>query len=94
MKIRIASRGWNGNAPADTLDDVGVGLALSWVEIVGDDGDSWRIPGDALTEAKVGTGSGAFQEVELTLYGAVEMVYVDIRGEPLPRRRDDPTTEP
>lgn len=79
--IRIAQRGWCADSSAETADDVIAGIGIWWVEI-----DGVRIEGRNLTAA---TFTAAKDElgastVTLHLLGAVEIVYVDKHGVPLP----------
>ena len=79
--IRIAQRGWCDGSGAQTADDVIAGIGVWWVEI-----DGVRIEGRNLTCATFTAATDEIGEATVTLHllGAVEIVYVDKDGVPLP----------
>jgi hypothetical protein len=77
MKIRIAMKGWSKFGPAETADEVRIGVGVPWVEV-----DGHRIT--EVVKAEIKTTEDGFQEVTVSLIGPVEIVYVGRDGEPLP----------
>lgn len=75
-RVRIAQLGWDGHHPAESAEDVQVGIGIHWVEI-----DGHRF--DAVLRARV---VAAHDEITagptlvLQLIGPVEIVYVDSDG--------------
>lgn len=78
MRIRIAQKGWRGAEAAKTLEEVGVGVTLPWIEL-----DGVRFT-DIASVQFLATKDG-FGEARMTveLLGSIEVVYLGADGEPL-----------
>lgn len=78
-RVRIAQKGWKGSGPAESADDVAVGLGVLWVEI-----DGHRF--EEVFEAQVVARHDEFTPgaaLTFQLIGPVEIVYVGADGEEL-----------
>lgn len=78
MKIRLGQQGWKGSTPAETLDEVFVGLKLLWVELDGhkfEDVISAEFRADVDDIGQIG--------LVVKPIGSFEVVYVGQDGEEL-----------
>lgn len=77
--IRIGQLGWDRDSPAETVDDVTLGIGVYWVEING-----VRIERVMRAEVIARDDEFTVPRIVLDIADGVQIVYVDRDGDPLP----------
>lgn len=77
-RIRLAQRGWDGDHAAETMDDVGAGIGLLWVEI-----DGHRFEGVVRADFTADKVDAMIPLLHLEIIGPVEIIYIGKDGQPL-----------
>lgn len=81
-RIRVGQLGWVRDRAATTVEEVEGGIGCSWVEI-----DGHRFDGVVAVDYRADENEITVPVVTVEVIGAVEIVYVDDDGEPLPGPR-------
>lgn len=77
-RISVGTRGWNGDCPATSVDEVDSGLGIDWVEV-----DGQRIKDVVSVRLEIVKGF-ASPVISVELLGPLTLTYLDEQGEPLP----------